>query len=68
MDFVMIDVKELLYTATIAKKMLVGGHISYDEAKRRIQPYIDYFNKVSIEKARLFNQKPYKITVSGFLR
>ena len=62
------NVEQLLYEATIAKRRLMHKDITYDQAKVIIGRYIDYFNKVSIQKAKLFNRTPYKISISGFLR
>ena len=62
------NVEQLLYEATLAKRRLVHGDINYDEAVVIINRYVDYFNKVSTEKAKQFKRKPYTITAQGFLR
>lgn len=59
---------ELLYQAEVAKHRLLRNEIDYDQAKEIVSKYVDYFNEVSVEKAKQFNRKPYTISVSGFMR
>jgi len=62
------EIEKLYIDANDAKALLRVNAISYDEAKRRIMPYIDMWNKVSIEKARKFHVSPRKITFASFIR
>jgi len=62
------DVEKLYVNANDAKALLRVNAISYDEAKRRIMPYIDKWNMVSKEKSKKFHVRPRKITFSSFIR
>ena len=44
------------------------GAITQAEAKRRLAPYIEYFNKRSEEIAKKYNQKTKKFNFSAFMR
>lgn len=42
--------------------------ISREEAKKEIQPFIDYANKKAVELAKKYNQKPRKISFIAYVR
>lgn len=50
------------------KALLKNGHVSREEAKKHIMPYIDAFNKKSTEIAKKWNQRPRTITFAKFIR
>ena len=53
-----------LETKTLYRK----GIISREEAKERIKPYEDFYNKKVVELAKKYNQKPVKFNFSSFMR
>lgn len=60
---------EMLYReAFFAKELLRVNEISYDEAKKRIMPYINKYNEVSKEKAKKFKVRPLILSFSSFIR
>ena len=42
--------------------------ISREEAKKEIQPFIEYANKKAVELAKKYNQKPRKISFIAYVR
>lgn len=44
------------------------GTISREEAKERIKPYADRFNKKSVEIAKKYGQKPQLFSFASFMR
>lgn len=44
------------------------GTISREEAKEKIQPYLDKVNEKSKELAKKYNQKPKKVNFNTFIR
>jgi hypothetical protein len=63
-----LEIEKLFTNASDAKALLRVNAISYEEAKRRIMPYIDMWNKISMEKARKFHVSPKKISFASFIR
>lgn len=55
-------------TAHLAKAKLRVGAITYDEAKKQVQPYIDAVNEGAKRIAKEFGGSYRKVTVTGFLR
>ena len=47
-----------------AKELVQRGLISYDEAKTRIMPWLNEFNKVAKEKAKKYGLKAYSVSFS----
>jgi hypothetical protein len=50
------------------KIMLYAKKISYDEAKKQAQPFIDAINEKSKEIAKKYKVKAKLINFSGFMR
>lgn len=61
-------VQEYKEQADKAKYLYKTGHITREQAKAQIQPYIDYFNKRSKEIAKKYNQRPKLINFAGYTR
>lgn len=59
---------ELKRNAEKGRVLYNNGEISRDEAIILIMPYIDTFNKKSLEIAKKYNMKPKKITFAQFIR
>lgn len=60
--------KELKSIAENARTLYRSNLISRDEAKKRIEPFIEAYNKKSKEVAKKYNQKPKMISLISFLR
>lgn len=50
------------------KTALLGGFITYDEAKLQAKPFIKIFNDISKEKAKKYGVKAKFISFTGFMR
>ena len=61
-------IKELKYRAEIARLQYQMNHITRDEAKEQIMPYINVINERSKELAKKYNQKPKLVTFITFFR
>jgi hypothetical protein len=59
---------ELKNRAEIAKMKYKNNLITREEAKKEIQPFIDYANKKAVELAKKYNQKPRKISFIAYVR
>ena len=59
---------ELKNRAEIAKMKYTNNLITREEAKKEIQPFIDYANKKAVELAKKYNQKPRKISFIAYVR
>lgn len=55
-------------TAFMARAQLWQGRITYEEAKEKIQPFIDCFNAISTEKAKKYHLRARRISFSSFIR
>jgi len=62
------NIEEMKENAFKAKELVQRGLITYDEAKTRIIPWLNAFNKVAKEKAKKFGIKAYSVTFSSFIR
>ncbi|WP_136498825.1 hypothetical protein [Enterococcus faecalis] len=60
--------KELKSVAENARSLYRSNLITREEAKERIEPFIEAYNKKSKEIAKKFNQKPKTISFVSFLR
>lgn len=60
--------KELKSVAENARSLYRSNLITREEAKERIEPFIEAYNKKSKEIAKKFNQKPKTISIISFLR
>ena len=60
--------QELKSIAENARSLYRSNLITREEAKERIEPFIEAYNKKSIEIAKKFNQKPKTISFVSFLR
>jgi hypothetical protein len=45
-----------------------SGELNYSQAKELAQPFIDIINTQSERIAKKYNQKPKKISFTGFMR
>lgn len=61
-------IKELKQKAEIARLQYQLNHITRDEAKEQIMPYIDTINERSKELAKKYNQKPKLVTFVAYIR
>lgn len=61
-------IDKLKAQAFLARALYKNGTIDRDEAKEKINPYIEMYNKRVVEIAKKYNQKPKKINIIGFLR
>ena len=59
---------ELKNRAEIAKMKYKNNLITREEAKKEIQPFIDYANKKAVELAKKYNQQPRKISFIAYVR
>lgn len=62
------ETKVLKQNAEEGKFLYNIGKISRDEAKKQVTPYIEAFNKKSIEIAKKYGMKPKKISFVSFVR
>lgn len=44
------------------------GNLSYDEGRRRAQPYLDIVNNKIVEVSKRYGKAPYKISWLGLTR
>lgn len=44
------------------------GKIDLKEARKQLKPFIDRFNKKSVELAKKYNVKPQKFNINAFMR
>lgn len=61
-------INEIKAQAEIGKFEYKTGLINREEAKEKIQPFIDAFNAKSKEVAKKYNQRPRLITLASYLR
>lgn len=59
---------ELKRQAEKAKVLYYNGHITREEAKAQIMPYINAVNERSKELAKKYNQRPKLVNFAGFMR
>lgn len=59
---------DLLNQADMARSLLHTGSITYEEAVRKITPYIDLVNEHGKEVAAKYGVPFKKVSVKGFLR
>jgi hypothetical protein len=59
------DLKQQAYEA---KVLYNSGQITREEAKKRIQPYLDQVNAKAKEIAVKYNQKPKKVEFGYYVR
>lgn len=59
---------ELYELAQEVRALYRAGFISREEAKKRIKPYQEHFDKVSKEKAKKYNMRPMKFNFIAFMR
>lgn len=59
---------ELYNMAQEVKYLYRTNQITRKEAELRLIPYKNYFNELSKEKAKKYNQKPYKFSFESFMR
>lgn len=62
------DIKPLYEEAMRARHLYNIGSISREEAKRKVQPYIDKVNEVGPEIAKKYGGKFSKLSFIGFVR
>ena len=62
------EVKQLKHEAEMARLEYRTGHISREEAKIRIMPYIETLNNRSRELAKKYNQKPKLVSFISYIR
>ena len=61
--------QERLYDLAIETRALYrAGAISRKEARERIIPYEEYYNKKVVEIARKYHQKPNRFNFNAFMR
>lgn len=60
--------QELKLQAEKYRDLFHAGVVSRDEAKEKIMPFIEAFNKKSVEIAKKWNQKPRKISFIKYIR
>lgn len=64
----MVQEDKLKEEAFYYRDLLRAGAVSYDIAKEKIMPWLNYFNKVAKEKAKQHNLKSFKLTFASFVR
>lgn len=62
------EVAEAMQKAHEARSMLRVGQITFDEAKLRVQPYIDLVNEGAKKMSKQYGNPFRKVSVTGFLR
>lgn len=62
------QMETLRAVAINAKTLYLRGMISREEAKRRIQPYCDEYNRIGREKAKKYNQKFKPFSFVAYMR
>lgn len=62
------EIKQLKQMAEIARAEYRTNHITREEAKERIMPYIDAVNERAKELAKKYNQKPKMASFNTFVR
>lgn len=60
--------RKLLIKAKEGKLLYLNGIITKKELNDYMNPYIKRFNEISIEKAKKYNMKPQKVSVSSLLK
>ena len=61
-------IQELKLIAENARYLYTIGHITREEAKNDIMPYINAINKKAKELAKKYNQKPKLVSFNSFCR
>jgi len=64
----MINVDNLRVQAEEYRILYKTGQCAREEAKNKIQPFLNVINKKSIELAKKYNQKPKKISFAIYVR
>jgi polyhydroxyalkanoate synthesis regulator phasin len=64
----MSDIKTLKEIAEYNRELYRAGHISREEAKNKIEPYLEECNNKARELAKKFNQKPKKMEFISYVR
>lgn len=62
------QMESLRNEAMKAKILYLGGKISREEAKKRIQPYCDEYNRIAKAKAEKYHQRYKKFSFSAYFR
>lgn len=62
------EIMELKQKAENAKYLYRTNTINRKTAKEEIMPYIEAYNKKSLEIAKKYNQKAKKLTFASFVR
>jgi hypothetical protein len=62
------EVENLYIEANTAKELLKVNAITYEEAKRRVMPYLNKLNQVGKEKAKKFGLKARTVSFPSFIR
>lgn len=62
------EIEVLKRVAESAKALYHRNVITREEAKKDIKPYIDAFNKKSVETAKKYGMRPMKISFAKFVR
>lgn len=60
--------KELKVIAMEARTLYFYGKISREEAKRRIKPYEEEYNRIAKEKAKKYHQKFRPFSFTSYMR
>lgn len=58
----------MIEMAEVIREEYRAGIITRDEAKKRIKPYADAFNKKSKELAKKYNVRAQKFNFNAFMR
>lgn len=60
--------KKLQLNAFEAKMLYLSGKISRDEAKKKIRPYSEEFNRIGRENAEKYHQKFKPFSFAAYIR
>lgn len=59
---------KLMIEAERAKCLYLNGHISREEAREKITPYIEAVNRTAVELGKSYGVRPKLVTFEGFTR
>ncbi len=62
------EVEKAMNEAHHARELFRVGILSHEEAKRKIQPYLDLVNEGGKRLSKKFKNKFHPVTLTGFLR
>lgn len=62
------NIEDLKAMAEETKFLYRTGQITREDAVLRLKPYESYYNILSKEKAKKYNQKPHKFNFTAFMR